>query len=200
MYFEDDYEDNKKRFSVILQRSRNIAGKSQEFMALELGVARKTVQNWEKGISSPTVPQALSWFHVLGQSGVPYFFQYIYPDMEGIKRSDSDEHIHGALMEIVKDLPAESMRQLMFLFYGDHGSSPTAVLQMITAHLQTPMKDRITQAGVIAKNYELAMKKGDLSSPNHCQPNFKLLKEAIDEGEKAFLEGKESYQSGKMFF
>lgn len=199
MYYEDDYEDNKKRFSVILQRSRNIAGKSQEYMAIELGVARKTIQNWEKGISSPTVPQVLSWFHILGQSGVPYFFQYIYPDMEGIKRSDSDDHIHRALLEVVNNLPPESVRQLLFWFYGDHGSSPTAVLQMLTAHLQTPMKDRVTQAAVIAKNYEIALKKGEIASPEHVKPDLDFLKKAIDEGEKAFLENKNTYQNGKFF-
>jgi len=199
MYYEDDFEENKKRFSFILQRSRNIAGKSQEFMAIELGVARKTIQNWEKGISSPTVPQALSWFHILGQSGVPYFFQYIYPDMEGIKETDSDEQIHKALLEIVTNLPKESIRQLFFFFYGDHGSVPTAVLQMLTAHLQTPMKDRVTQAGVIEKNYELALKKGQLSSPNHIQPDLDVLKKAISEGEAAFLNDKNSYQSDKLF-
>lgn len=138
--------------SRTLRETRVLKGRSQEFMALELGLARKTVQNWEKGVSVPSIAQALQWFRVLEMSPLPYLFQYVYPEMEGLSGEDEDHRLREALHKLVDEIPVEGMRQLLYLFYGDHGSSPRAVMNMVTAHLQTPMHDRVTAGSVILKN------------------------------------------------
>ena len=43
---------------ITLKAARVNAGFSQKAAALKLGVSNKTVSNWEKGKSSPTVLQA----------------------------------------------------------------------------------------------------------------------------------------------
>lgn len=176
-----------------LRESRQKAKRSQEYMALEMEIARKTVQNWESGVSEPSVRQAIEWFRVLQISPMPYLFQYVYPDFEGISRTDGDQTLRKALLAMVEGLPEECVRQLLFLFYGDHGSSPMAVMQMVTAHLQTTMRDRVTAGTVILKNYEIAEKKGILSAPNHIQPDKGFLKNAIERGEQAAIDDAESY-------
>lgn len=170
-----------------LRSTRYESGKSQEFMAFEIGVTRRTVINWENGVSEPSVSQAITWFKLLDKNPIPYLLQITYPDMDKISYSDPDAKILAALIQIINDLPAEGVRQLMYLFFGNHGSSPRAVLQMLTAHLQTPLKDRINQSQLIATNYELAQKTGTLAQPKHIQPDLDFLNASIAEAKEAVL-------------
>lgn len=170
-----------------LRLTRNEAGISQEYMALELGVTRRTILNWENGVSEPSISQAVAWFKLVNKNPIPYLLQYTYPDMDKISPNDNDAKILSSLMQVINDLPAEGVRQLMYLFFGNHGSSPRAVLHMITAHLQTPMKDRIAHGQLIATNYELAKRTGNLSKPAHIQPDYECLLSEI-ENAKSFVE------------
>ncbi len=163
-----------------LRRTRNEAGKSQEYMAFELQVTRRTIINWERGISEPTVSQSIAWFRLVDKNPIPYLLQTVYPDMDKISPKDQDAKILTALMQLIKDLPAEGVRQLMYLFFGNHGSSPRAVLQMITAHLQTPLKDRISHGQLIATDYEIARRTHTITQPAHIQPDFDCLTAAIE--------------------
>lgn len=171
--------------SEALQLTRNESGKSQEYMALELGVTRRTIINWEKGVSEPSVGQTIAWFKLVDKNPIPFLLQNVYPQMDRISPADEDAKILAALMQLINDLPAEGIRQLMYLFFGNHESSPRAVLQMVTAHLQTPMKDRIVHGQIIATNYELAMRTGTISHPDHIQPDLKCLKEEIENAKKS---------------
>lgn len=163
-----------------LRLTRNDAGKSQEYMAFELGVTRRTILNWETGTSEPSVGQAIAWFKLVNKNPIPYLLQVTYPDMDKISHKDDDAKILTSLMQLINDLPAEGVRQLMYLFFGNHGSYPRAVLQMITAHLQTPMKDRIAHGQLVATNYEIAKLTNTLSKPEHIQPDIEYLNEAIE--------------------
>lgn len=176
-----------------LRDARSLSGKSQEYMALELEVARKTVQNWEKGVSEPTIGQAISWFKAINVSPVPYLIQVVHNDMDGISSADNATKLKASLHQLLDEIPEEGIRQLMYLFYGDHGSSPRAVLNMVTAHLQTPMNSRVIHGHLILKNYEIAEKKGMLTDRKHVQPNQKLLQYAIAKGEEADINNAKAY-------
>lgn len=176
-----------------LRATRYDSGKSQEYMALELGVTRRTVQNWERGVSEPSVTQAIRWFKLAGKNPLPYLLQMVYPDMDKISAEDEDAKILGALMQIINDLPVDGVRQLMYLFFGNHGSSPRAVLNMVNAHLQTPMKDRIVLGQIAATNYELACKSGTVAQPSHIQPDLDYLNAAIATAKKAVEENAKEY-------
>jgi len=178
---------------VILRESRYLTNKSQEYMALELGVARKTIRNWENGISAPDANQAIEWFRILGVSPLPYFLQLLFPDMEK-PNSDVDEaKLRKALITLIENLPMEGVRELLFLFYGEHGSSPRAVLNMLTAHLHTPMRDRVMVGSIVAKNYSIAEKKGQLVTEEQIKPDMEFLYEAVRRGEEAYLKDKNGY-------
>lgn len=176
-----------------LRESRNLSGKSQEYMALEIGIARKTVQNWERGTSEPTIGQAVAWFKALDISPLPYLLQIVHNDMDRINGKDDFNKLKASLNKLLQELPEEGVRQLLYLFYGDHGSSPRAILNMVTAHLQTPMEARVTQGSVILKNYEMAQKKHILTAEDHVQPNVELLKKAINMGEEAAVKNLDAY-------
>ena len=191
--YEYDSEINRKRLSRMLGIARTKAGKSQEYMAYELSVARKTVQNWEKGVTSPSFEQVVGWFTILTVNPLPYLIQFVFPDMDNISAKDSDDKIRKSLITLINNLPAESVRQLMFMFYGDHGSSSRGIINLMTAHLQTPLRDRVTQAGVIVRNYEFAKRKGDITSDKHIQPDVDFLKKAIASGEDAVIRGLDEY-------
>lgn len=192
-FFDCFNEEDKKRLANILMRSRAESGMSQEKVALELGVAKKTVQNWERGVSSPTLPQAIGWFRVMKVAAMPYFLNFIFPDTDGINKDQSDEKLRKILMLMLDSLPAEGIRQLLYLFYGDHGSSPRATLNLITAHLQTPLRDRYAHANIILNDYELACSMNNNTSKDHIMPNTEVIKDSIELSRKAIVNSKSSY-------
>lgn len=181
--------------TTIWRQSRYDAGVSQEYLANHIGVSRKTIQNWENGVSAPDFNQSSKWFEALGINPLPYFLGYIYPEnMGNISAKVSDERIGKALKELIDDLPIEGKRQLLYLFYGDHGSSPRAVLNLITAHLHLPMRERIAQADIIVDSYEMDDATGNLVGKEHIKPDIQLVKKAISKAKDAVMAGNVGYQ------
>ena len=88
-------------------------------------------------------------------------------------------------------------RQLLYLMDGNHGSSWYSLLQMFTAHCHTSMKSRVAAARVIAENYEMEAKSGDLVCPENVQPDMDVLNFAILEGKQAAQEHKMGYTTQK---
>ncbi len=193
---EDERIINAERFSKIWWQSRYDAHMTQEKLALGLGVSRKTIQNWEKGISSPTLFESMEWFRILGLNPMPYYLSYLFPDDVGdIKGSDGDERIEDALSVLVDQLPNMAKRQLLYILFGNHGSSPTAVLNLMNAHLQCPLRDRIGQATHIAENYELNKAMGSEVRPDNIQPDVELLRKSIESAKEAVVQKKHGYMN-----
>lgn len=193
--FKDDEKDErKKRFSKIWWKSRADIGVSQEYMAIGLSVSRKTIQNWENGVSSPSLFQGTEWFRVLGINPLPYYFSYIFPDcMDGIKPSDEDEKISEALISLLDQLPIEDKRRLLYMLYGNHGSSPKAVLNLFNAHLQLPMKDRVIIADAIATGYDIEKDLDNIVNPDNIKPDMEFLKNSILEAKKVVSKRQNGY-------
>ena len=49
-----------------LEKARKDKGFSQEYVARQLEVSRATVDNWEKGVTKPTLPMAMKLAEILG--------------------------------------------------------------------------------------------------------------------------------------
>lgn len=187
---ERDYDS-----SNIWRKSRYDSKLSQEYMANYVGVSRKTIQNWEAGVSAPDFNQGTKWFEALGINPLPYFLAYVYPEnFENISEKCSDEEIDRALRELIDELPNHGKRELLYLFYGEHGSSPRAVLDLLTAHLHLPMKDRIAYATSTENNFELSEATGALCCTNHVMPDMDSLHQAIVAAKKAVKAGHSGYQ------
>ncbi len=201
---EENRIDRAKRFSKVWWKSRADAGVSQEYMALGLGVSKKTIQNWEKGTSSPNLFQATEWFHLLGYNPMPYYYEFIYPEMMSQEnlakgREVCDEQVSEILDSMISELPIEIKRQLLFLFYGGHGSSPYAIIQMVLAHLQVSLKDRVSHASAILQDYEITKELGTLTEPDHVQPNLEYLRIALQQGRNAAVHNRSGYNMSGQF-
>lgn len=183
-----------ERFAMMHSSARIKAGRSQDFMAAELCVSKKTIQNWEKGISSPSFFQSLEWFRVLKINPFPHYLSYVYPkQLKNVRHDSDDKKIEEAFDVLMGNISVNTKRALLYLFYGEHGSSPNAVIQMILAHLHTPMKDRIAPASIIAQMYEMEKELGNLVCTNNIQPDMNVLKKAISCGISSAVNNEKGY-------
>ena len=183
-----------KRFSKIWWQSRADGQKSQEYMALSLGVSKKTIQNWEKGASAPNLFQGFEWFRALGINPMPYYLEFIFPEGFGAPNGlEDDQNIEQALSLMIEQCSSEEKRQLLFIMAGHHGSSWHSLLQMFTAHCHTSMQARVAASIIIFENYEIEEKMGTLVCPEDIQPDMNVLRSAIKQGKHAAQQGETSY-------
>lgn len=169
------------RFSKIWWSSRAKSGKSQEYMALSIGVSKKTIQNWEKGISSPNLFQFFQWFKILDINPIPYILSYMYPEsIDNIRPSDNDENINTALLELVNNCTPLEKRQLLFVMHSSHGSSWHCLLQMMTAYCHTSLRSKISVASLIYNNYNFEHDTKELVCPENVAPDINVLHSAIN--------------------
>lgn len=181
------------RFATMWQKSRTDAGKSQEFIAKALGVSKSTVQNWEQGLSCPSQRQGFEWFKALGLPPMPYYLSLIYPEFESDLSVMNDEQIDAALLTLMKDLPTEVKKKILYIALGNHGSSPLAVLELMVAHLQLPLQARVSSAVALRTNYEVAEACHALVGTNEITPNIEVIEKAYAAAKKAVKERKTSY-------
>lgn len=191
---------NKTKFrddvSYLLKASRLHADVSQKELASIMGVSERTIQNWESGYSTPLVEQLFEWFEALKVQPEPYMLRLLHSD-EFVKEHDqfTDSDVDKALIVLLSELSISSKRELLYLFYGNHGSSPTSVLDMITAHLHTQLRHRINVSEQIITNYEIADAMNEVIEGNHIRPNMERLKKATSNARNAILNQKQSYNT-----
>lgn len=176
---EERRSDRVARVAQMFLRSRYDAGKSQEYMAAELGTSKKTIQNWEKGISSPTMFQFAEWFRVLNLNPMSYLLNMLYPKrFEGINANSTDEEVEEAFRELYEQIPTCDKRAWLFIYTGKHGSSSHSLLQLLLAHLHTPLTTRVTQADAISNTYEMHKDLGTLICNDDIMPDTEDLEKA----------------------
>lgn len=179
-----------QRFASMWRKSREDANMSQQQVAKMLGVSRSTIQSWEDGVSCPNQAKGFEWFTVLGLSPIPYYLKLIYPAMEDIK---NDKDIEEALINCIKDCTPEQKRELLYLFLGHHGSSVAGIIELMTAHLHIPLRDRITIANTVLSSYDLADSLNELVEPEAERPNIEVLKSSLINSVHAVKDRKKSY-------
>jgi DNA-binding XRE family transcriptional regulator len=196
---EDPRVNRVQRFAKIWWSSRAEAGKSQEFMALGLGVSKKTIQNWEKGISSPDFFQGSEWFRLLNINPTKYYLAFLYPQSFGqLKPTDEDEKVEETLFQLIKHTTPMEKRELLFLMSGLHGSSWSSLLQMVTAHCHTSMKSRVPIARTILENYEMEAATIGLVCPDNIQPDLDILKYAIEQCKETVIHNGSGYTTANI--
>lgn len=182
------------RFADMHYRARIRSKKSQEYMALCLGVTKRTIINWEKGTSSPSFFQSLEWFRVLNQNPFPYYLSYIYPDeLKGLKGSDSDERIEEAFDALIKHISIKDKRAFLYIYYGSHGSSPYSLIQLLLAHLHTPIQSRIANAFLVSHVYSLHKELDTIICPDSILPDMDDLNGAISKAQEAVMNNGDGY-------
>lgn len=191
---QEDAAERENRFAQIWATSRVDAGKTQDYMAKGLGVSKKTIQNWENGVTAPDLFMGSEWFRVLGINPLPYYLSFLFPNLfADISPNDSDDSIEQALILLIRNSTAIEKRELLYLMAGRHGSPWYSLLQMITAHCHTSMKSRVNVARIVLDNYEMESVTGQLVCETNVKPDIPMLKNAVEEGKKAVMAGKSGY-------
>lgn len=179
----------------ILMVSRARAGMTQDEIADLLGVTRRTVIHWEEGSSCPTVDMFAKWFNVLGLQPMPFISRAIHQHASTIKKEAPEPEVDAALQEIIGDLDVEYKRKILYCLIAAHGSSVNGAIDMITAHLHAPLRDRINVAAMILSNYKLAQRRGELIYPHEIQPNIRNLEMCIQLATDAAIADKMEYNT-----
>lgn len=179
MYDDESRIERAKRFAKIWWKSRDDVGKSQEFMALSMGVSKKTIQNWEKGLSSPTLFQATEWFKVLGLNPIKYYLEFLYPNFFEKTSPEDESKLDEKLANLIKISSAAEKRELIYLMSGTHGSSWPALLQLFSAYCHMSLQSRVIIARIVLESYEMEEKNGRLVNSDKIKPDLELLKSAI---------------------
>lgn len=188
--------DVNDRLALTLSRARNDSKKSQDYVARHLGVSRKTIENWESGFTSPSLNSCLKYFEVLKLQPLPYFIKMLYGELE-YNQLNTDDNLQAALIERIKLCTPAEQRKLLFILSGNHGSSSRAILDMISAHLHMPLKDRLNVTHNIITDYEIAKSHNDLVQSNVALPDLAYLKQSYEEAKTAVVEYKNSYYKSK---
>lgn len=135
-----------KRFADIWLKSRADAGITQERMAMELGVSKKTIQNWERGLSSPSAFQVFEWFEILGLNPIPYLLAYQYP---------AEVDLDTKFSEYMNVIKKENRERLVSLYESNSNELWSICLQCSLIFTLIDNKTRILIMSQLLKAYEL---------------------------------------------
>ena len=181
------------RVAEFLTDARKSADITQADMARRMNISRRTVQAWEMGESFPKLSKIIQWLHITKQSPIKVLQEISFPVFEQIKGSDDDSRIAEALETRIKSLRIREKRDLLYILFGNHGSSVYAFLQLCVAYLQCPMGDRQNITLTVINNYKLAKDMGTIVSPENIQPDMNALELAYQKGREAYIHNRNSY-------
>lgn len=182
------------KIGTALAKARVSANLSQREMAHMIEKNERTVQNWEKGVSSPDSDEIMDWCSACGVSPITVFMEVLHPDL--YKEADnkkSDAAVDQELQMLVQALPPITKRLLLFVLKGRHGSSPPAVISEIAANLHCPLNNRASVCGTIIDQYTYAQIAGLDPCPDAPHPPIDDLKINYKAGRTAAENGAFGY-------
>lgn len=186
--------DRVDKLANLLASSRIEAGKSQTWMAAELGVSRHSIINWESGISSPDFFTFSEWFRALRINPTKYLLQFFnIEEIDGIKPTDDDERISAALNAAIASLTSDQKRAVFYLLFGTYKGDPGALLQLFVAYAHLPMANRFFIANTIYETYKMCEATDQLKDMDKILPDMKLLGIAIEKGKEAASKNLDTY-------
>lgn len=174
--------------------ARENSGKSQQFMAKHIGKSVGTIQNWEYGVSTPTVVEFLLWFDLTGKNPLNALLECVHPYIYADSKEDIHneiEHITHYLNSVACDAEIVKLHNCMF---NNAGSSWNGQLDMLCALNRLPLNNRLIQAEQIVSQYNLAESLGSLNETK-CKPDMKNLNGAIENCRQAILAGNKEYSN-----
>ena len=187
-----DYEID-ERIASMLKQSRSSAGISREYVAKELGISSKTVQNWEECTSSPNAKYIIKWFDAVGIPIYPYLLKQANPSLEELNANSTDIQIKDALLDLINNMDITQMRKHFFELLGEHGTAPDGMGEVKTAYLHLPMDVKVGIAEIICTQFLICQAQNRLVQPDKIMPDINKLEDYISKAKKAVVEGKSTY-------
>lgn len=181
-----------------LAKARVSAGLSQREMAIALNRGERTVQSWEKWISSPDSDEVFDWCSACGVSPISVFMEMIHPELYAVPDDGkTDEELDAELCRFVVNLPPLTKRLLLFILKGSHGSSPPAVISEVAANLHCPLNNRVSICGAVIDHYRFAQSMGLDPCPREPQPPLEDLRMNYKAGRAASENGAQGYTGSR---
>lgn len=187
-------EGFKERYAHVMKQARHDAGLSQKEAADIANVSRSTIQKWEDGSVPPSFERCLDYFEKLQRPSIPYMLYLCDPNHYAKATISS---ARSALHDLVDNMDDETIKKLFFCAFANHGSDSFAVLEMVVAHLQSPLRSRLNVAHDIMMNYQIASHHEDVSRGSNTHPDIELLNKAINSCVDAVIHDKSSYNAIK---
>lgn len=189
----NEMKQNQFTVGEALRYARNESKKTQEQFAEEMGINIKTVQYWEAGKSEPSVSDAMKWFRIAGVNPITYMLCFLHPDKFGLDNMRTATQVGEAYEVIGRNLSITDKIALIYLFSGEHGSSPSSVVQLTLAHLNNPLKDRLLVAELILEQYWLNEMGETLVGTEENRPDIEMLESAIKNAKESLKDGRSGY-------
>ena len=178
--------------SKILSRSRVDSGKTQLYMAKAMGKSERTIQNWES-TGEPSFLEICYWLHILDKNFWDYASDVLYHN-ESTGTDKMNQELREDLQQYFIKADIKELRKLCHLIVGGYGSYWNAVLEMMMAHVCTPLYQRVMTARTILISYELDSNENSSQKIDHILPDIDNLKRCIDLATAAAKEGKNFYR------
>lgn len=185
-------EGFRDRYAHVIRQARADAGLSQIEVSDMIGVSRSTIQKWEDGSATPSLEKFLDYLEKIQRPSIPYML-YL-SDPEHYEKATVGS-ARATLLDLVNNLGDETIKKLFFVCFANHGSDAFAILDMVVADLQTPLRARINVAHEVMVNYEIARRHGDTSRGSNTYPDISNLNHAIESGVEAVISHRDSYKS-----
>jgi hypothetical protein len=154
----------------------------------------RTVQNWEKGQSSPDSDEIMDWFTACGASPLAAMQEMLHPELYRLQVTDmTDEELDEAIANFLDNSSRIVKEMILFIVLGKHGSYPPAVIAEICANLHTPLQNKVSVCGQVLDNYNCAVATHTDPVPDDVHPPVELLTTAYKSGKEASRRGETSY-------
>lgn len=182
------------KIGTALAKARVSAGLSQREIARMIEKNERTVQNWEKGVSSPDCDEIMDWFTACGCSPLAPMQEMLHPELyRQTASSMTDEELDAAVRAYFDHAPRIVKEMILFIAMGKHGSFPPAVFAEVCANLHTPLQNKVSVCGQVLDNYACAVATKTDPVPGDVQPPVELLRTAYEAGKVASQNGERSY-------
>lgn len=182
------------KIGTALAKARIAAGLSQREISHMIEKNERTVQNWEKGISSPDCDELMDWFTACGTSPLAPMQEMLHPELyRQTAGAMTDEELDAAVCAYFAQAPRIVKEMVLFIVLGQHGSYPPAVFAEVCANLHTPLQNKVSVCGQILDNYTCAVATKTDPVPNEVRPPLDLLRTAYQAGKAAARNGEQAY-------
>lgn len=186
------------KIGTALAKVRVEAGLSQREMAHLIGMTERTVQNWEKGQSSPDGDEIMDWFTACGASPLAAMQEMLHPELYRKQATDmTDEELDAAIAGFLDNSPRIVKEMILFIALGKHGSYPPAAIAEICANLHTPLQNKVSVCGQVLDNYNCAVATHTDPVPDDVHPPLDLLETSYKAGKEASRRGETAYMTKK---
>ena len=186
------------KIGTALAKARVEAGLSQREMAHLIEMNERTVQNWEKGDTSPDGDEIMDWFTACGASPLAAMQEMLHPELYRKQATNmTDEELDAAIAGFLANSPRIVKEMILFIVLGKHGSYPPAVIAEICANLHTPLQNKVSVCGQVLDNYNCAVATHTDPVPDDVHPPLDLLETAYKAGKEASRRGETAYMTKK---